>query len=275
MNVKPFIWLLVPLSSAALAQDYNLGVRAQALGGSGVAHATDPEGQFTNPATLAQVPGKAVTIFYSRPFGIKEITLSSVAASAAFGHMSLGVAVAHLGQAHFEDQNFHLALALKLSFPPARGKETKHLLFGVQSAWRRVRVAGYETRNAGQVHAGLIAPISQRLAWGAALSNVLGFGRERPPSSIAFGLSYRSVSRFSAQMDLYKQSRFPHELRAGAELIISGPLLLRVGMATNPDRFTAGLALALKPVTLHFTTFSHDDLGWTQQYAATVMQSTK
>ncbi len=275
MKVKPIIWLLVSLSPQVLAQDYNLGARAQALGGSGVAHAADPEGQFINPATLAQVPRKAVTIFYSRPFGIKEITLSSVAASAAFGNMSIGGAVAHLAQAQFEDQNYQLTFALKVPLPAARRKAAKQFLLGVQSVWRRVRVSGYETRSAGQMHAGLIAPLSQRLAWGAALGNVFGFGTERSPRSMAFGLSYRSASRFTGQIDLYKQSGFAHELRAGAELIILAPLLLRVGMSTNPERFTVGLAFALQPVTLHFTTFSHDDLGWTQQYAATLQQQAK
>ena len=268
MNVKPFICLLMPIT--ALAQDYNLGVRAQAMGGSGIALATDAEGQFINPATLAQVPGKAVTLFYSRPFGIKDLALSSLAASAALKRISFGAAFVHLGLKQFEDQNFLSSFALKIKMPAPRGPREKHFLFGVQSALRRVRIAGYESRSAWQMNAGFIAPMSTSLAWGAALGNVFGVGNERSARNMTFGLSYRSSSRFVGQLDLYKQSGFAHELRAGAEMLILNPLLLRVGMSTNPERFTVGLAFALKPVTLHFTSFSHFDLGWTQQYAATL-----
>lgn len=270
MNVKSFICLLVPFT--AFAQDYNLGARAQALGASGVAFATDPEGQFTNPATLAQVPGKTVTLFYSRPFGLKELTLSSLAASASFKRISFGAAFVHLGQEQFEDQTLHFSFALKMKMPAPRGPRVKHFLLGLQSALRRVHISGYESRSAWQMNAGLIAPISASLAWGATLGNAFGVGQERSARSMTFGLSYRSSSRFVGQLDLYKQSGFAHELRAGAETLLVAPLLLRVGMGTNPDRFTVGLAFALKPVTLHFTSFSHFDLGWTQQYAATVTQ---
>ncbi|MEK7727376.1 MAG: hypothetical protein AAB354_03120 [candidate division KSB1 bacterium] len=272
MNVKPFIWLFVPLAPQVWAQDYNLGVRAQALGGSGVALATDPEGQFLNPATLAQVPGKTVTFSYSRPFGIKEITLSSVAASATVGKMALGVAAVHLGHAQFEDQALQLAGAIKVAMPAMRRQEARAFAVGMQSILRRVQIARYETWISWRVGAGLVAPLSEHVVWGAVVGKVLEVGREKSPRTIAFGVSYRAASRFFGQMDIFKQSDFATEVRAGAELLLLPPLLLRVGMGTNPDRFTVGLALALKPATLHFTSFSHFDLGWTQQYAATLKQ---
>ncbi len=273
MKVKPFIWLLVLLQSRAmLAQEYNLGARAQALGGSGVARAGDPEGQFMNPAVLTQVPGKAVTLSYSRPFGIKEITLSSVSASATFGKLSFGGAVVHLGQAQFNDHTYLLTFALKPALPTAPGKTAKHFSLGIQSALRHVRVSSYEAQRVWQVHAGLVAPMSQHLAWGAAFGNFIDSGRERLPRSITLGLSYRPSPKFTGQIDLYKQSGFAQEIRGGAELILFESLVLRFGLGTNPDRFTVGLAFALKPVMLHFTTFSHFDLGWTQQYAATLKQ---
>ncbi len=267
MNVKPFICLLVPL--AAFAQDYNLGTRAQALGGSGVALATDPEGQLMNPATLAQVPGKAVTLSYSRPFGIKEITLSSLAASAALKKIAVGAAMTHLGHAQFEDQAFALSGAYKFVLATTRNKETRALLLGAQSVLRRVEIARYETRLHWRLHAGLIAPLSEFVAWGVALGNVFEVGEETG-RSLALGVGYRSPSRFIGQFDIFKQTGFALELRGGAELSLLPQLLLRIGMSTNPERFTVGLAFALKPATLHFTTFSHVDLGWTQQYAATV-----
>lgn len=271
MKVKPFIWLLVLLQSRALlAQDYNLGVRAQALGGSGVAFANDPEGQFTNPAVLTQVPGKAVTLFYSRPFGIKEITLSSVSASATFDKMSFSGAVVHLGQSHFNDYTYLLSFAIEPSVPTARGKTAKPFSLGIQSAFRHVRVSSYEAQRTWQLHAGVLAPINQQFAWGAAFGNFIGSGRDRPPRSLTLGLSYRPSLKFIGQIDFYKQSGFTQEIRGGMEMILLEPLVLRAGLATNPDRFTVGLAFALKPVVLHFTTFSHFDLGWTQQYAATL-----
>lgn len=273
MKVKPFIRLLVLLpGSVLLAQDYSLGVRAQALGGSGVAFANDPEGQFINPAVLTQVPGKALTLFYSRPFGIKEISLSSVSASAGLGKLSFGAAAVHLGQTYFNDHTYLLSLALKPSLPSARGKTAKHFSVGMQTAFRHVRVSNYEAQREWHLHAGLLATINQQLAWGAAFGNFFRIGKAPAPRSLTLGLSYHPSQKLLGQIDFYKQSGFPHEIRGGMEMTLFEALVLRAGMGTNPERFTVGLAFALQPVRLHFTTFSHFDLGWTQQYAATLHQ---
>jgi hypothetical protein len=71
-------------------------------------------------------------------------------------------------------------------------------------------------------------------------------------------------------MDLYKQNNFAEEWRIGIETNPLSPLLLRLGVGTNPDRLTAGFALRVSKLSLQFAAFSHSDLGWTEQFAVTL-----
>ena len=63
MKVKGIVVTLGLCCACAHGQDYALGARAQALGGSGVAHAVDPEAQLLNPALLAELDSWGATVF--------------------------------------------------------------------------------------------------------------------------------------------------------------------------------------------------------------------
>jgi hypothetical protein len=67
MKVKQIVVLaLVIINTIALAQEFPLGVRAQALGGASVAKGSEAEALFANPALLANLSGLSFTAFYSQ-----------------------------------------------------------------------------------------------------------------------------------------------------------------------------------------------------------------
>ncbi|MDZ7292543.1 MAG: hypothetical protein ONB44_20790 [candidate division KSB1 bacterium] len=267
MKVKQIIVAAMLAASAFVqAQEFPLGIRAQALGGATVAKGNEAEILFDNSALLASVPGVTFTAFYSHPFGLKELRLGSFSSSANWRLLALGAAVVDFGNDLYRERRYHIAIARH--FLP---KQT--LALGLSSALRHLRISGYGDDSAILFNLGTRLHLSEALTLGSAFTNVLdasiGRQKERLPRSVCFGFAYSPAASVTLQMDLYKQSNFPEEGRIGIEASPVSALLLRTGVATNPDRLTFGFALRLLKLSLQFAAFSHTDLGWTQQFAMT------
>jgi hypothetical protein len=267
MKVKQIVILALAISDTlALAQEFPLGVRAQALGGASVAKGREAEALFANPALLANISGLSFTVFSSHPFGIKELRLSSFSASASTAAFALGAAVVDFGNAIYRDRWYHLAISRNV-LPKQR------LTLGLGAALRHLRIAGYGDDSAMLLNLGTQLRLSESLTLGSAISNFLnaaiGQQQEKLPRSASLGLAYLPTPTLTLQIDLYKQNNFPEEWRLGIEANPLPPLLLRTGIGTNPDRLTFGLALRLLKISLQFAAFSHADLGWTEQFAVT------
>ncbi|MCG3118483.1 MAG: hypothetical protein ALAOOOJD_00696 [bacterium] len=269
MKVKQFVLLaLVSIDTLLMAQEFPLGIRAQALGGGAVACGREAESLFDNPALLADFPGSTLTIFYTNPFGIKELRLSSFSASTRYARFAAGAAFVDFGQPLYRDQRYHLAMAR--SFLPAQ-----RLVLGVSGTMRRLRISGYGDDSALLLNFGTQLRLSESLRLGSALTNLLdatiGQQQERLPRSAALGLAYSPTTNLTLQMEVYQQNDFSEEWRLGLEVNPVSPLLLRFGVGTDPDRLTGGFALRVFKVSLQFAAFSHTDLGWTEQFAVTLM----
>ncbi len=274
MKVKGIVSTILLFCCCTLStgQDYALGVRAQAMGGSGVAFATDPEGQLVNPALPAELAGWAATVFYSHPFGIREIALSSLCLHGRLDKIACGAAVIRLAHEYFDDHFYQLTFARSCALPNKQG--TRHLACGLQAMLREIHIPNYGKARAFIANLGCTARLNDHFTWGAKLGNLfngkIGKAAEPLPREMSMGLGYMPKAGAVFQLDFYKESDFPLEVRGGIEYRVLSPLSLRMGISTSPDRLTCGLALWLRPAVLHVTAFSHPDLGWTQQYAVTL-----
>ncbi|MGH7450977.1 MAG: hypothetical protein ACRENG_06515, partial [bacterium] len=212
--------------------------------------------------------GLTFTAFYSHPFGIKELRLSSFSASASTVALTLGAAVIDFGNAIYRDRWYHLAISRNV-LPKQR------LALGLGATLRHLRITGYGDDSAMLLNFGTQLRLSESLTLGSAFSNFLnaaiGQQQEKLPRSASLGFAYAPTATVTLQAEVYKQNNFPEEWRLGIEANPLPPLLLRTGIGTNPDRLTFGLALRLLKISLQFAAFSHTDLGWTQQFAVTFM----
>jgi hypothetical protein len=140
---------------------------------------------------------------------------------------------------------------------------------------RHLRITNYGDDSALLFNLGTQLRLSESLTLGSAFTNVLdaaiGRQQEKLPRSVCLGLAYSPASTVTLQMDLYKQNNFSEEWRIGIEANPLSPLLLRLGVGTNPDRLATGFALRVFKFSLQFAAFSHTDLGWTEQFAVTLM----
>ena len=268
MKVKLFVVLaLLSIETPATAQEFPLGIRAQALGGANVAKGREAEALLENPAALANLAGPTFTMFYTNPFGLKELRLNSFSGNMNFAKSAFGAAFVDFGNALYRDRRLHLAVA--------RGfLSAQRLAFGVSGVLRQLRISGYGDESVMLLNLGTQWRVSDSFLFGSALTNLLnatlGQQKEKLPRSVSVGFAYLPTSTLTLQMDVYKQNAFPEEWRLGIEINPLPPLLLRVGTGTNPDRLTCGFALHVFKFSLQFAAFSHTDLGWTEQFAVTL-----
>jgi hypothetical protein len=80
-------------------------------------------------------------------------------------------------------------------------------------------------------------------------------------------MAYSPRTGWTLQLDFHHELGFHDEIRFGAETRLLPMLLVRVGGASNPDRFSAGLSVELGHVALQAAANTHSDLGTTQFYA--------
>jgi len=269
MKVKLFVvWIFMSIDTFAVAQEFPLGIRAQALGGASVARGREAEAMLDNPASLSNLNGSTFTVFYSHPFGLKELRLSSFSGSASYANFAFGAALVDLGHALYRDRRYYMALARNFL-------STRKLTIGMSASLRHLRISGYGDDSAMLFNLGTQFRLSESLRLGSALTNIfdaaIGQQQEKLPANVCFGLAYSPGTTLTLQMDVYKQNDFPEEWRLGIEANPVSPLLLRVGVGTNPDRLTCGFALRVFKFSLQFAAFSHTDLGWTEQFAVTLV----
>lgn len=266
MNVKGFSWVAFGalLAIDAVAQPYAVGIRSQAMAGSGVADGQDAEAIFANPALLASLPGASVTLFYSHPFGLREINLASISVAAKFANLGCGLAVIHFGDDIYRDRYYQAALAHKF------GNDAQ-FTFAVAANLRHLSIRGYGSAMALGLNFGTAFRLNSKVCWGVFLGNInqpaIGAAQEKLPQAICVGVAFSPLNDWRLQLDFHREFDFAEEIRFGAETRVLSILLLRLGAATNPDRFSAGFAIELSSAALNMAATSHSDLGTTEFYA--------
>lgn len=266
MNVKTLsaAMMIVLLAVKSWAQPYPVGVRMQAMGGSGAAEPRDAEAIYSNAALLSELRGASMTLFYTRPFGLREVNLASLAASARVAGFGLGVAMIDFGDEVYHDQYYHAAAARRFG-------EKSAFALGLSVQLRHLSIRGYGSATALGINLGTAFQFNSKIRGGVFITNVnqpeLGEAREKISPTVCAGMAFSPREGWTLQLDYYREIGFDDEIRFGAETRVLPMLLLRVGGASNPDRFSAGLAIELGHAALQAAANTHSDLGTTQFYA--------
>lgn len=266
MNVKTLSALMIMLLIAGKGwvQPYPVGARMQAMGGAGAAEPFDAEAIYSNAALLSELRGASMTLFYSRPFGLREINLASLAASARVAGFGLGLAMVDFGDEVYHDRYYHAAAARRF------GDRTAFAL-GLSIQLRHLSIRGYGSASALGINLGTAFQVNSKIRGGVFITNAnqpeLGEAREKISPSVNAGMAFSPREGWTLQLDYYREIGFDDEIRFGAEARVLPMLLVRVGGASNPDRFSAGLAVELGHAALQAAANTHSDLGTTQFYA--------
>jgi hypothetical protein len=260
-----FSCLLYPSFAFAVFEDLGTGARSLGLGGAFVAASRFSECLFFNPAGIAGSDAVDVNLFYTRPFGLAELSSGSAAVILPWGRIVSGAAIQTYGNKKYQETIFTLGSAATFF---------KDIAIGTNVRYGLLRIAGYGQAGALIIDLGALAKLSEGISWGFAVRNInyacIGQSGEALPQIMQTGISARPAKKITLLMDLYKDVRFPLDLRSGLEISPLTGLALRAAVCTQPSKIACGFGIVFQKLQIDYAFHTHWDLGMSHQFSVNI-----
>ncbi|MFQ5824056.1 MAG: hypothetical protein ACE5JB_08380 [bacterium] len=246
-------------------EEMPVGARALAMGASYVALANTSDALFLNPGGLSQISGTEISLFYQKPFGLEDLNFGSAAVSLPIWSHRISFGISTFGNSILREQMFVLAYSHTYQ---------QKIFYGVSLRYQTIRIDGYGFTGTLGLDLGLVVPITSRLKWGVLTRNInrpsISQSKENLTQSFTTGISVQPSSKLILNFEIFKDVRFPQEVRFGAEFKPLDNLALRTGTADNPSRFSAGFGVRVKAFYVDYAFFTHNELGLTHQISISI-----
>lgn len=238
---------------------------------AGMAHSSlatnDLWSAFNNPAGLGAVPSFAAGVFYQNKFMVKGLNYGGFAAAMPLGKGGLALTYTSFGYSAYQESEFGLAYGMQLS---------KTLSLGVKLNYQSLRIAEADYGQTGTLTAdlGLSARVSENVTISAFLTNptksqLADFDDERLPTVLSVGVDYQIAENLCFSGLIAKDIDRKFDFRAGLEYQPVGPLYLRLGAGSEPQRFAFGLGVNFKDFKFDLAATYNTYLGYTPQISLT------
>ena len=241
------------------------GADLAGLAGAGSAR-TMIWGILGNPAATAGTPDPTLSLFYSpQPFGLRELERSAFVFGFPVPPGCFAVAMSGFG---FE---LYREVTVSLSYSRRFGDRFDA---GIAATYFRLSIGSYGVASAVGVDVGMQWTIGPGVRGGFTATNInapsIGSVRERLPQTFSGGIAYEPWQDVVLQLDLFKDLHFPLETRFGVECRPVDQLTVRGGVARDPSTFSAGLGIAVHPVTIDYAFYRHGELGFVHHVGVTM-----
>jgi len=259
---RTIVLLFVAAQSAFSAFEHTAGgALSISMGGAAAALMNDPWSATANPGNLPSIAERTLGMFYSpQPYGLTELSTGSLALVQPLSFGSVGLFASRYGFSLYRETEWALSFGLPL---------VDRLDAGVGICYNVLSIEGYGTAGTLGINAGILIRLTDDLRWGTFATNVnaprIGEIRERLPQTFATGVAFQPVEEAVLALDLFKDVRFPMELRFGVEYAPVALLRLRAGTGTEPSSLSAGAGLRYDFVGLDYAFTAHPELGVTHQ----------
>ena len=259
-------FLGVPFLILSAHESNGRGTKAIAVANAFVALSDNPWAVSYNPAGLAQIRSPVFASFYvPQQFGVLELKTIAASTAIPFNFGTVGAFVEQFGFDLYRTTN----IGLGCGFDPV-----ERISVGATIDVEEIEIERYGVSRNVTLDVGFLGKPSANLAIGFCIKNVtaatIGTYRERLPQYVLMGASYSPFKGFSLVAELEKDIQFPLVVKVGIEQNVFEFLSLRCGIADNPDKFSAGMAVRYASVEFGYAGYSHPDLGWTHQIEVTI-----
>lgn len=265
--------LAITASTPAFAQLAEGGARRLALGRAGVALGGEAWG-VANPATWATLSNRRLALEGSQAFGLPDLRLGAASAALPTSFGTVAVSGRAFGGGAHRETRVLAGFARPLALSRARTLDVG-LAVGVESA----STDGFGSTSTVLLDAGVQGDLLPSLRLGLSARNLLGVGRaaevdlQRSVSTVptlAAGLAFTPSDRAVLVLDALQDLDRGLSIRAGADVHPVEVLALRVGVSTEPVRYTAGLGVLAGPARVDLAVEQHETLGLTPAFGVEV-----
>ncbi len=233
------------------------GGRGLAMGGAGITF-TDIHSVWTNPAGLGGLTTNSLALYGEQRFSLAEIRQFSAVGAIKTNSGAFGINLGYYGFEAYNEQRIGLSYGRSLG---------DRLRIGLQVFALNTRIPEYGSKTNISFEFGLQAIISRQLSLAAKAhspARIALLDDEYLPTVLSFGLNYQPSEKVTILAEVEKDIEFPARFRAGIEYELVEALLLRIGVASSPSTFSAGIGYRIsKQWTLDFGSSYHQYLGFT------------
>lgn len=244
--------------------------RIQAMGQAYVGLANTPDAIFVNCSGLAQLNGASFSVFYTRPFGMKELNYGSLAAIVPTAIGNFATAVISFGNEIYHEQSFIFSISRSTN---------QNFYYGFNLHYMKLQIAGYGSDFCYGVDLGFLFKIAPKLSWGFFATNLnrasMGKISENLPQTFCTGISLLPIDNLILNLDLFKDSIFPIDFRCGIEYVLFQRIAFRSGFSTAPAQFCAGFGFLFSHFEVDYSVTTHQSLGSTHHLSLQLQLKTR
>jgi hypothetical protein len=214
-----------------------------------------------NPAGLTQVTGIQCSAFIiPNQFGLPELRTTALAAAVPFSFATFAFKAEKFGFDLYKETEVGMAFALKLD---------QNISGGLSLNLHRLDIARYGSTQNVLLNGGILAYALKSVKVGFNFNNMMGatVGRlgEKIPQLFALGACWSPLYDLLLSMEMEKDIRYPASIKWGIEQMMFDVLAFHAGVANNPEKYSAGIAVKYSFFEFGYAGYSHLDLGWTHQ----------
>ena len=225
-------FMVQPVNSAF--EFHPIGAQTAGVGDVGVAHATGAEGLFWNPASVVFGKGASLFVAYDRPFDLAALESQAVAVYTRWGRQGFGGTYEGFGFALYREQVFGGVYGVRLLDKVGLGVRVRSLA---------LTVSGQKSRRWLVFDLGMRVLLNDVIDWGVAAWNVSGVRTGVLGQGGQMGVNIQVVEAVCLLASVQKEAGMPTGFAVGVEHDVAKMLVLRVGIGSQPERFSAGFGL--------------------------------
>jgi hypothetical protein len=294
-NIFTISIMLFVLATASYSQVVSYGVipypRATAIGSGYAGMVDDPGATFFNPAGLAGIQGIEGTLSYQRPYGLSffdDFTGSLVLPMNQYGTAALSV---QNFSVNYAGNDLSAERVVGLSYGTTLLKDIhSSLSLGITGKWLYWKLGDSVPDATGSqvsfgqastfgLDVGAQASLWRRTKVGASVVNVNNptMGDPTPhdlPQIFRAGICYQPYPNVSSVIGAERVLGQDVEFGAGAEAWVFPELALRMGITSNPNRFTGGIGIHFHGLMIDYAYLTHPQLSGTHQVSVGMQMTT-
>ncbi len=250
---------------ATLFEDLSISPRARAMGEASIAARGDAWAFYHNPAALAFLNHTHVSTSTAEPFNLDFTRLSALGASAKLPGDRGGVAFGYrYFSVDFKDQSLSKEQSLTFAHGITLFQDASSSLhFGWAADFHNLELAetvgGLDPGSAWAVglNVGVMATLYERTTAGFYIRNMnnptIGIDQEELTQLVGVGIAYEPYEGVTTTFDIRNQLGEEMRFHGGTEFAVTEYLDLRVGIETDPNKYSFGFGVNVpKVASLHY-----------------------